>query len=66
MEKWIETGRGPHGFALEIAKDASYAYGYVAHFTDSYMGVIDLDERHKTFGEIIATIGRPTAPRAAK
>jgi hypothetical protein len=35
----------------------------VAHFTDSYIGVIDLDQRHHTFGTMIRALGRPSAPR---
>jgi hypothetical protein len=35
----------------------------VAHFTDSYVGVIDLDARHSSFGTLILTLGTPTAPR---
>ncbi|HLV20443.1 MAG TPA: hypothetical protein VKZ49_06170 [Polyangiaceae bacterium] len=61
-ETWITTGRGPHALAI----DAAHGLGYVAHFTDSYIGVLDLDQRHRTFGQLIATIGRPTPPRASK
>jgi hypothetical protein len=42
------------------------AHAYVAHFTDSYLGVIDLDQRNSTYGTMLATIGRPSAPRASK
>ena len=71
IEDWIETGRGPHAFVTELGKDPktgepSYAHAYVAHFTDSYLGVIDLDQRNATFGSVLATIGRPAAPRASK
>ena len=70
MEDWIETGRGPHGFVTELGADASgapsYAHAYVAHFTDSYIGVVDLDMRNTTFGTILTTLGRPSAPRASK
>lgn len=70
IEDWIETGRGPHGFVTELGRDeaggVTHAYAYVAHFTDSYIGVVDLDQRNPTFGSVLATIGRPSAPRASK
>jgi len=76
IEKWIETGRGPHAFAVDIQPPApgvdpsldtpGYAYGFVGHFTDSYIGMIDLDRQHPTYGQIIMTIGNPKAPRASK
>lgn len=75
IDAWIETGRGPYAFATNVGplshainpslEHPNYAYGYVGHFTDSYVGVIDLDERHATFGQIIMTLGKPTAPRAS-
>jgi hypothetical protein len=35
----------------------------VSHFTDSYLGLIDLDQSHDhTFESIVATIGIPVAP----
>ncbi|MBK7586435.1 MAG: hypothetical protein IPI67_40380 [Myxococcales bacterium] len=71
MEDWIETGRGPHALVTELGTDpgsgeATYAHGYVGHFTDSYLGVIDLDQRHPTYGTLLATVGKPNAPRASK
>jgi hypothetical protein len=69
----ISTGRGPHAFVTDVdveGRDAgkpAHAFGYVAHFTDSYLGVIDLDQRHaRTYGTIIATLAKPTQPRAQK
>jgi hypothetical protein len=63
IETEIFTGRGPHPLAL----DQEHGLGYIGHFTDSYIGVIALDQRYpKSFGTIIATIGTPTAPRATK
>jgi hypothetical protein len=65
LETEIVTGRGPQAIAFDIGDD--YAYAYVAHFLDSYIGVVDLDRRHKNqYGALIATIGRPTPPRASK
>jgi hypothetical protein len=59
IEARVLTGRGPTALAI----DASHGLGYVAHFTDSYVGVIDLDRRHATFGTIILALGEPSAPR---
>ena len=75
VEQWVHTGRGPHSFAVDtdVAADRGvparpgYALGYVGHFTDSYLGVIDLDQRNvRTYGELILTVGAPSAPRASK
>jgi len=70
IEDWIITGRGPHALVTELGVDdggaPTHAYAYVGHFTDSYLGVIDLDQRNPTFGTIVATIGQPHAPRASK
>ncbi|MCA9598800.1 MAG: hypothetical protein KC776_36060 [Myxococcales bacterium] len=68
-ESKIETGRGPHAFAVDSGGEGTdiRALGFVGHFTDSYIGVIDLDQRHKsTYGTILMTLGRPVAPRASK
>jgi hypothetical protein len=74
IDAWIDTGRGPYAFATDIGPQVqvasspappTYAYGYIGHFTDSYVGVVDLDERHTTFGQIIMTLGKPTAPRTS-
>jgi hypothetical protein len=65
----IETGRGPHAFAVDVVGqgDGAQALGYIGHFTDSYVGVVDLDQRHKkTYATILMTLGRPTPPRASK
>jgi hypothetical protein len=63
MEAQIFTGRGPHALAI----DGAHGYGYIGHFTDSYIGVVDLDQRHTmTYGQLIRTVGQPVAPRAAK
>lgn len=59
VEARVLTGRGP----TAIAVDAANALAYVAHFTDSYVGIIDLDRRHATYGTIIRALGRPTPPR---
>jgi hypothetical protein len=63
IDSVVITGRGP--FALTI--DEARGLGYVAHFTDSYLGVISLDQRFpQNYAAIIASIGIPTPPRASK
>lgn len=63
IETEISTGRGPHA----IAFDRQRPLAYVAHFTESYIGVVSLDGRSPwNYGAIIATIGVPSPPRASK
>jgi hypothetical protein len=63
VEATIVTGRGPQAMVI----DAENALGYVAHFTDSYIGVIDLNQGHPlTYGLMIGMIETPAAPRASK
>src|SRR4029079_10617515 len=38
----VPVGRGPTALVV----DDAHSLAYVAHFTDSYIGVIDLDARH--------------------
>jgi len=59
VEARVLTGRGPSALAV----DSVNGVGYVAHFTDSYVGIIDLDRRHATYGTIIRALGRATPPR---
>jgi hypothetical protein len=59
IEARVRTGRGPATLAI----DSVNALGYVAHFTDSYIGIIDLDRRHTTYGTVIRALGRATPPR---
>jgi DNA-binding beta-propeller fold protein YncE len=59
VETRVLTGRGPTAIAI----DAEHALAYVAHFTDSYVGIIDLDRRHATYGTIVRALGLPTPPR---
>jgi hypothetical protein len=75
----IRTGRGPDSIAFDaccdptiptcLAADACpagqtpHAYLYVAHFTDSYLGVVDLDMRRpETYATMFASIGVPLPP----
>ncbi len=62
VEARVLTGRGPAALAI----DGANAVGYVAHFTDSYVGIIDLDRRHQTFGTIIRALGRAMPPRGTE
>jgi hypothetical protein len=63
IETEIVTGRGPQAIAI----DSTRSLAYVAHFTDSYIGIVDLDQRHPlTYGVMIASAEQPAAPRASK
>jgi hypothetical protein len=63
IETIIQTGRGPQAFAV----DPVSGLGFIAHFTDSYIGVVDLDRRHRQrYGQILLSMGTPTPPRASK
>lgn len=68
VEAAVRTGRGPQALAIDVAEDEGGVRGhallYVAHFTDSYIGVVDLDTRNaRTYGSMFATIGQPTPPK---
>jgi hypothetical protein len=63
VEARVITGRGPFALAIDDAR----GLGYISHFTDSYLGVISLDQRFpKSYASIIANIGAPSPPRASK
>ncbi len=63
IESSIDTGRGPFALAIDEARGRAY----VAHFTDSYLGVISLDQRFpQSYAAIVASVGVPVAPRASK
>jgi hypothetical protein len=63
IEASITTGRGPFALAVDDAR----GLGYVAHFTDSYLGVISLGQRFpQTYASVVASIGPPSPPRASK
>ncbi|MRG90962.1 hypothetical protein GF068_03360 [Polyangium spumosum] len=78
----IKTGRGPHALAFDtermrdeagnVVLDAQgepvwYSTMYVAHFTDSYVGVVDLDMRNQaTFGSMYMTLGKPVPPKESQ
>jgi hypothetical protein len=73
------TGRGPQALAIDsdVQKDITggtgdpaakgHSFLVVGHFTDSYLGVVDLDMRYpQTFGTMFASVGTPTPPKASK
>jgi hypothetical protein len=72
VEKWIETGRGPHALVIDQGftdqdPPRGYAWGYLGHFTDSYLAVVDLDRRHTHgYGQIVLTLSAATPPRTSK
>ncbi|WP_437665470.1 hypothetical protein [Sorangium sp. So ce1182] len=44
-----------------------YSLMYIAHFTDSYLGVVDLDMRKaNTSATMILTVGKPVPPRESQ
>jgi hypothetical protein len=46
---------------------SEHAYAYVGMFSDSYIGVVDLDQRHVgTYGTFVLSVGERTPPRASK
>jgi hypothetical protein len=59
----IRTGRGPHALVM----DPTQPLAYLGHFTDSYIGLIDLDQSHPgTYASVVATIGVPQPPADSK
>lgn len=69
----IRTGPGPHGIAFDTGLELDtngaaqrYSYLYIGHFTDSYLGVVDLDMRNETFGMMFAAVGTPIPPVESK
>jgi len=59
----IRTGRGPHALVMDPIEPIAY----LGHFTDSYIGVIDLDQSHPgTYASVVATIGVPQPPADSK
>ncbi len=69
FERWVITGRGPQALILDSGvspEGENYALAYVGHFTDSYIGVVQLDQRQRhSFGEIVLSVGEPVAPRGS-
>ncbi len=61
IEARLTTGRGPQGVAIDSAR----GLGYIVHFTDSFISVVDLDRRHATYGQVLLNVGTPTPPQSA-
>lgn len=83
VDSIIRTGRGPHAITFDSGNECEvdvatmadcppdkiqpYATMYVSHFTDSYIGVVDLDSRNRTtFGSIYMTLGKPVPPKGSQ
>ncbi len=69
VDQVIRTGRGPHAIAFDTGDDGDGMHSFllVGHFTDSYVGVVDLDMRHEyTFGSMFASLGQPVSPKESK
>lgn len=72
IEDIVKTGRGPHAMAFDFYEgtgpdDPSRALAYVGHFTDSYVGVVELDRRKlHSYASVILSLATPVAPRASK
>ena len=75
LDASFRTGRGPHAMATDTdeadamgnVKEGSHAFLYVGHFTDSYLGAIDLDMRHpESFGTMFASVGTPVPPKGSQ
>jgi hypothetical protein len=69
VEATVRTGRGPQELAVDYGTDDGepYSLGYVAHFTDSYLGILHLDRRRpSTYGQIIASLGQPLPPAGSR
>lgn len=63
IEAIVSTGRGPYAVAVDPVRGLAY----LGHFTDSYLGVVSLDQRFpQTYATIVASIGAPKAPRTSK
>jgi hypothetical protein len=72
VEAVIRTGRGPQALAFDTGgsgtpEDPRRSFLYVGHFTDSYIGVVDLDMRKpRTFGSMFLTVGVPVPPKESQ
>jgi len=72
----IRTGRGPHGVVVAARTDPATgetsSFMYIAHFTDSYLGVVDLDMRRSGLGAdssyqvMVLSLGPPVPPRESQ
>lgn len=70
----IRTGRGPQAIAFDTGEEDDgngnkrmYSTMFVAHFTDSWVGVVDLDMRNTaTFGSMFLRVGQPQPPKESQ
>ncbi|HET9955113.1 MAG TPA: hypothetical protein VFQ61_11450, partial [Polyangiaceae bacterium] len=63
LDAEVTTGRGPYA----ISVDSKHGHLYIGQFTDSFISVVSLDRRHpRTYAQVLATIGAPSAPRTSK
>jgi hypothetical protein len=70
----IRTGRGPQAIAFDTGEEDDgngnkrmYSTMFVAHFTDSWVGVVDLDMRNPaTFGSMFLSVGEPQPPKESQ
>lgn len=67
VEASLLTGRGPASLVFDPGVgpgEGAANLAYLAHFTDSYLSVLDLDMRHtSTYLTILANVGVPVPPR---
>jgi hypothetical protein len=71
VEAWVTTGRGPQAivedFAAPSDTDEGHALALIGHFTDSYLGIVELDRRRgRAYGTMVLSLGNPTPPRTSK
>jgi hypothetical protein len=58
----VGAGLGPA--AADCTQAHGYRFAYVASFTDSFVQVLDLDQRNPaTFERVVFTLGTPTLPK---
>lgn len=61
-EAHISVGRGPQGLTV----DPERGLLYLAHFTDSFVSIVDIDQRHSTYAKVLLNVGVPVAPVSAQ
>ena len=71
IEAEVTTGRGPQAIVEDFAPptdtDEGHALVFVGHFTDSYVGVVELDRRRgRSYETMVLSLGSATPPRASK
>lgn len=55
----IQTGKGPHSLVFDPIRKLAY----IAHFTESTIGVINMDPKSPSFHRLIFTLGIPKEPK---